>query len=235
MENVIEIMNTKEKLVAKFGYDEMPDSPRNWDNIGTFYTWENRYSSPDGNGYGSMTEFIESIIGENMVEKLKGKNTNITSLFEDICDKFDKKGYILYPVSRYEHGMVRYYIGDSEGWDTGVVGVIFAEKEKIYKEFGVKKISKKIREKVEKVFEDELEIYTNFANGDVYRISVEDFDGKELESSGDIYGDLYLIEEAIKVAQDFMESFMGTEEKDDDFHGWEVYDEDTVEDLREVG
>lgn len=229
MENVIEIMNTKEKLVAKFGYDEIADSPRNWDNIGAFYTWENRYISPDKNEYGSMTEFIESIIGENMVEKLKGKNTNITSLFEDICDKFDKKGYILYPVSRYEHGMVRYYIGDSEGWDTGVVGVIFAEKEKIYKEFGVKKISKKIREKVEKVFEDELKEYTDYANGDVYSITVEDFDGKELESCGGIYADLYSLETAVELVKNFITV------KDEDLDDWEIYDEDIFEDLREVG
>lgn len=227
MENVIEIMNKKEKLVVKFGYEETPESPRYWDNIGTIYTWERSYISPDKSHYSSMEEFIESVLGDNSLERLRDRNTNVVSLFEDISKQFDKKGYILYPVSRYEHGMVKYYMGATEGWDTGTVGVIFAKKEKIYEEFGVKKISKKIRENVEKNFEGELEEYTDYANGDVYTITVEDFNGKELDSCSSIYGDLYSLETALELAQNFVAI------KDEDLGDWELYDEYIVEELNQ--
>lgn len=175
-------MNLKEQLIVRIEYDECMDSPREWDNLGTFYTWCDGYYSPDKNNFSDAIEFLASILGEGVVERVHDKYTNTSDFMEDIQKRMDRAGYVLFPVSKYEHSNVRYFLGCSSGWDSGTVGVIFASKEKIYEEYGVQKLNKEVREKVTKVFEGELEEYTQWGNGWAYGYIVENLVGEELDS-----------------------------------------------------
>jgi hypothetical protein len=59
-------------------------------------------------------------------------------------------------------------------WDSGQVGWIVATPEKIRKEYSVKTISKKTREKVESVLRAEVGTYDDYLTGNVWAFSVED-------------------------------------------------------------
>ena len=118
--------------------------------------------------------WYNSIMGEDAFYKQKEKsqenNRSAVGFAYDLCANLDKKGIYALPILKYEHGLVKYYIGDSvDRWDGGVVGFAWRDKKELCKEYGVKKLSQKLKtETIEKVVESELKAYTNFANGEVY-------------------------------------------------------------------
>ena len=99
-------------------------------------------------------------------------------------------------------------------WDSGQVGFIYVSKEDIRNIYGVKKVTKKIREKVLEALQAEVETYDQYLMGDIYgfkmwkikdsyleymkkeNIDIEDLDinvlqyhGEELNSCWGFYGD----------------------------------------------
>ena len=225
----MKIMNLQKQLIVKIDEDEWFESPREWDNLGTLYTWEGGYFSPDKHNYSDGLEFLGSIIGEELIEKIHDKYNNNSDFFEDISKRLDKLGYILYPVSKYDHSIVRYFLGISSGWDTGTVGVIFAEKKKICNWFNVKKVTQKVREKVAQNFESELELYTDYANGyGMYSVEIEEFSGEQVEICAGYYKpDHETIEQCFNLASELV-SDLG------DLSDWEEYDEDKIDNAFEI-
>ena len=157
--------------------DEFPLNPmEDWDMLMKYYTWENRYipMQKGASEFSSPEAWYDSIMGEDAFYKQKEKsqenNRSAVGFAYDLCANLDKKGIYALPILKYEHGLVKYYIGDSvDRWDGGVVGFAWRDKKELCKEYGVKKLSQKLKtETIEKVVESELKVYTNFANGEVY-------------------------------------------------------------------
>ena len=182
------IMNLQKQLIVTIDEDEWFESPREWENLGTFYTWEGGYCSPDKHNYSDVLEFLGELLGETLVDKIYNQYKDTGSFMDDISKRMDKLGYILYPVSKYDHSNVQYFLGISSGWDTGAIGVIFAEKKKICEWFNTKKVTQKVREKVAQNFYSELDIYTDYANGyGIYSVEIEKFSGDQVEICGGYY------------------------------------------------
>ena len=224
------IMNLKKQLVITVDYNEWFESPRDdGENLGTLYTWEGRHYSPDKHNFSNGLDFLGSIIGEELIEKIHDKYDNNSDFFEDISKRMDKLGYILYPVSKYDHGLVEYSLGISSGWDTGTVGVIFTEKKKICNWFNTKKVTQKVREKVVQNFESEIEIYTDYANGyGMYCVEIEEFSGEQVENCAGYYKpDHETIEQCFNLAYE-LDSDLG------DLSDWELYDEDKIDNAFEI-
>ena len=222
----MKIMNLQKQLVVKIGDDEWFESPREWENLGTLYTWESGYYSPDRHNYSDVLEFLGELLGETLVEKIHNQYTDTNSFMDDISKRMDKLGYILYPVSKYEHSLVQYFLGVSSGWDTGI---IFAEKKKICEWFSTKKVTQKVREKVSKSFESELELYTDYANGyGMYCTEIEKFSGEQVEIVGGYYKPNHdTIEQCFKLASE-LDSDLG------ELSDWELYDEDKIDNAFEI-
>ena len=218
------IMNLQKQLVVTVDYDEWFESPREWENLGTLYTWESGYYSPDRHNYSDVLEFLGELLGETLVEKIHNQYNDTNSFMDDISKRTDKLGYILYPVSKYEHSLVQYFLGVSSGWDTGTVGVIFAEKKKICSWFNVKKVTQKVRQNVIQNFESELEIYTDYANGTgMDYVEIEKFSGEHIEGCSGYYKyDHDTIEQCYKMASQ-LDSDLG------DLSDWEAYDEEKID------
>lgn len=223
------IMNLQKQLVVTVDYDEWFESPREWENLGTLYTWVDIYFSPDKQNFNNGLDFLGSIIGEELIEKIHDKYNNNSDFFNDITKRMDKLGYIMYPVSKYEHSGVQYFLGVSSGWDTGTIGVIFAEKKKICEWFNVKKVTQKVRENVIQNFESELEVYTDYANGEgMIYVEIEDFAGKQIESCGNYYKyDHETIEQCFSLASELVSELGNLSE-------WEVYDEEKINEKFEI-
>ena len=157
--------------------DEWPLNPmEDWDTLMNYYTWENRYVSMQkgANQFSDEEDWYDSVMGEGaylrQAKKSKENNRSVVGFAYDLCANLDKKGIYALPILKYEHSLVRYYIGDSvDRWDGGVVGFAWRDKKELCKEYGVKKLSQKLKAKtIEKVVESELSAYTNFANGEAY-------------------------------------------------------------------
>ena len=157
--------------------DEWPLNPmEDWDILMNYYTWENRYVSMQkgANQFSDEEDWYDSVMGEGaylrQAKKSKENNRSVVGFAYDLCANLDKKGIYALPILKYEHSLVRYYIGDSvDRWDGGVVGFAWRDKKELCKEYGVKKLSQKLKAKtIEKVVESELRAYTNFANGEAY-------------------------------------------------------------------
>jgi len=68
------------------------------------------------------------------------------------------------------------------------IGWIVADKEKIRNEFNVKRISKKLEEKVKEILRNEVKIYNDYLMGNIYCYNVINKDGEIIDNCGGFYG-----------------------------------------------
>ena len=154
--------------------DEDAESPREWSNLGHFYTWSSRYNSPDDNPYERYRDLVEELG------------------YDPVDLRHRHKGVGFY-VEKYEHGDVMFYLNDggalSDAWDSCLIGVIYATREEISKWFGCKYITKKVWEKVVNQFNSELRCYAQWVNGYVNKVTCYDEDDNIVSVIGSVYGD----------------------------------------------
>lgn len=135
--------------VLKVGQDECPLNPReDWDNLGNMICFHRRYCLGD---YELSKEYEP-----NDYYKLK-----------------ERKDVVILPLYLYDHsGITMNTKGFSCRWDSGQVGFIYVTHETIRKEFGVKRVTQELREKVKGYLEGEVEVYDQYITGDVYYFSI---------------------------------------------------------------
>ena len=97
------------------------DSPREWDNLGTFYTWCRDYYSPDRDAP-DFDELVESF----------GFDPDRVTNPQQLANNLNAHGYIALPVSKYEHSGVVYRAGSTDQfydrWDSCYCGIIFVSR-----------------------------------------------------------------------------------------------------------
>ena len=136
-------MNDAVKVVRANGYavvvkyDECPESPREWDNLGKLF--------------------------------LKTRSVYNT----ECTEKEMRKARVRVPVYKYEHsGVILKASTDGNPfscpWDSCLAGYIVAFAEDIRREYGVKRITKQIVDKVVDVLIGEIETYSQYVEGEVY-------------------------------------------------------------------
>jgi len=161
------------KYTIRIEQEDSPESPREWDNLGTMICEHRRYNLGDRK---------EQYEGE-VLEILNGERPDKVAL----------------PIYMYDHGGIALSTGSfSCSFDSGLVGAIFVTKEKIRKEYNVKRITKKVLAKVEDCLRGELEIFSSYINGEVYGFIIED----ENENIVDSCWGFYSTEEALEAAKE---------------------------------
>ena len=146
-------MNTEEKRIGNYLIEIIqendPESPREWDNLGKMICFHGRYDLGDKHDYRS-----NDYSGWNEQRKDIEKK-------ENVC--------VMLPLYLYDHSVITMNTtGFSCRWDSGQVGWIVVSKEQVRKEYGVKRINKKLIEKVTNILENEVKIYDQYLTGDVY-------------------------------------------------------------------
>jgi hypothetical protein len=156
--------------------DDNPESPRQWDNIGTILCFHKRYELGDRHNVTS--------------DMFRGWNEVYTYLEKE------EKAAVILPLYLYDHSGLRIKVGSFRGllpqghveFDSGQVGFIYVSAEKIRSEYNVKYITKKIREKVISCLENEVEVYDNYLSGSVYGYITIDQDGETIDSCFGFFG-----------------------------------------------
>ena len=76
---------------------------------------------------------------------------------------------VILPLYLYDHSGITMSTSPFNcNWDSGQVGWVVVSKENVRKEFGVKRINKKLIEKVTNILEGEIKTYDQYLTGDIY-------------------------------------------------------------------
>lgn len=168
--------------IIRIEHDQDPESPREWDNLGTMTCFHKRYNLGDKHHWKS-----------------------------DMFDDWDavEKGIelagaiIILPLYLMDHSGLTmrvdsstFRMADSHGWDWGQVGFIHITMEKIRAEYGWKRLSKKRRERIATYLSQEVETYSQYLNGEVYGYVIEDEEGNDIDSCWGFFGYDYAVEQA---------------------------------------
>ena len=183
MNEPFEEIKYKNHLI-KLCFDSNPDSPREWDNLGVMLCFHKRYDLGDKTDY---------------------RNDDYNG-WDDVAEalKENEKAKVILPLYLYDHSGLRMKVGSFQGYlsqghaefDSGQVGFIFAREEDIKKEYGVKKITKKLQEKVTKNLEQEVETYDKYLSGQVVGFMTETKEGEDIDSCWGFYDEEQAIIEA---------------------------------------
>jgi len=127
--------------------DEIPDSPRDWDNLGKMICFHNRYDLGDKHDF--TVESIKELVENNHVISLRlylYDHSGIGMSTSNNC----------YPYNC--------------PWDAGQVGFIYVTESDVLSEYGggAKRVSVKLREKILDILQNEVATYNQFLEGDVY-------------------------------------------------------------------
>lgn len=115
-------------------------------------------------------------------------------------EDIDPKDHIYLPVYRYSHGNIALSTTPfSCPWDSGQTGFIWESKKSIREEFGVKRISPRLRKLVQDRLRSEIEVYGQWCNGEVYGFVITNPEGEEIDSCWGFIG-LDWVEEAAREA-----------------------------------
>ena len=183
----IEIQEYKGYIIEVF-HDENPESPRNFDNLGTMVCFHKKYQLGDPHSYSK----------------------------DELLDMVENDDYIAIPLYLYDHGGLTMNTGgfehiDSLRWDWGLVGYILVSKEKVREEFRCKRIGKRIRQRVYKILEAEVEEYDAYLRGEVYGYRIIDSKGNGIDSCWGFYGDKKY---ALEYAQQEIDGILENQEHD---------------------
>ena len=162
----------KENKILKIHSDPFPESPREWDNLGTMVYGHRKYC-----------------LGDKQARNLE-HYTDWDNWFEG---EIGSKNAIALPLYLYDHsGLVINTTPFSCPWDSGQVGWIYAKKENIRKEYNKKRVSKKMAEKVKEVLRGEVEVFNDYIRGNIYGYTLNDISGKEIDSCWGFYGNDFI-------------------------------------------
>lgn len=150
--------------------DESPESPRDWDNLGTMVCWHRRYALGDRHDFCDPQAFAASVPLRSAI---------ILPLY-----LMDHSGLTL------RTGSADFRACDPAGWDWGQVGYIYATHDSVRREFGVRRLTRAVRARAEDVLAAEVIVYDQYLRGEVYGYTLTDhISGEMIDSCWGFYGD----------------------------------------------
>ena len=171
------IMANKLKIIQ----DSHPESPREWDNLGTM-AYKHRNYSLGEEEIDDPIEWLEEKL--NLQPKHKYTNERLEELEELFFSE-----YIALPLYLYDHsGITMATTPFSCRWDSGKVGYIYVSKAKVREEYNWKVITAKRRETIERYLLGEVETFDQYIRGDIYGFEVVDENGEHVDSCWGFYG-----------------------------------------------
>lgn len=154
-------------LTLKVGIDDDPLNPRkDYEHLGQLLCWHRRYCLGDDNPYEYPQKFIED-----------------KELQAQIAVKID--------VYLMDHGNLylahhNFLHVDPQCFDSGKVGIIYATKSVVEKEYG--NLSDEALQKTRECLIQEIKEYDNYLNGSYYYFTIEGLEGECLDSCGSFSG-----------------------------------------------
>jgi hypothetical protein len=121
---------------------------------------------------------------------------------DEIARKVRDNEYIGMPVFAYVHGSVAIEAAYTNpfycDWDSGRSGWAYMTKAEVRSYFGVRRITKAVKEKALKSIRSSVEVYSAYLNGEVYGFIIRDTNtGESIDSCWGYYGMDFVKSEAM--------------------------------------
>lgn len=193
------------KYLIEVEQDNDPQDPRGDDNLGTMVCFHRNYNLGDKHDYDKSTFDNWKEIEEHLTKE------------HDVC--------VILPLYLYDHsGITMNTTGFNYQWDSMKVGFIYISKEKVRKEYNVKRINKKLKERITDYLIGEVSTYDQFLTGDVYGYSIYEIKVCELghehkidkDSCWGFYGEDECMKEAKSIVKYYLESDNKIEVKEEE-------------------
>jgi len=137
-----------EKHVLEIAVDECPESPRDWDNLGTMACTHRRYSLGDeqiDDRYDWLAGVLTDLYGaddKEAMQVMEELEEGLEEAEEKAWELFHEKAVVL-PLYLYDHSGItisttsgQFRMQDSAAWDWGQIGWIYVSHEKIFENTG---------------------------------------------------------------------------------------------------
>jgi len=165
MAEAVETVEYKKHKIEVFPDEHCGNPIQNWDMLGEYLCWHRRYNL--GNS-GRFTTPDEVVAYARQTQSL------------------------LFPLFMYDHSGIVLSLSNShypftDQWDAGQLGFILVDREKALKEFGKKRLTKQLKQRIGQIIEAEVETYNQYLAGDVYGYVVSR-DGEHIDSCWGYYG-----------------------------------------------
>jgi hypothetical protein len=161
--------------------DDYAPDPRGDGCVDRMLCWHRRYSLGDKNPYKTSRDFWDDMELQDGIFALR-------------------KVYML------DHSGLRFshepFACDPQGWDSGVIGVIFITKDDARKVYG--DLSDEAKRQADQGLIDEIKEYDRYHNTEYYGYYIEGGEGETLDASGGYYGDS--LTEILEVMRDNAET-----------------------------
>jgi hypothetical protein len=206
----------------KIEQDELDESPREWEPLGTMVCWHKNYELGDKHSYtrplGEIGEGFYAELAYELDAELEGKVRRVMDRMNTIDHRWSETkaridrmlweviylNVVMLPLYTYEHGGITMNTTSfADPHDTSMVGFIFMKREEILEEYGWKHLTKIRREEIKERLKGEVATYDQYLTGDVWRYEISpDPDQEpeageiEMDSCGGFYGHEYCLEAA---------------------------------------
>jgi hypothetical protein len=157
--------------------DEFPPNPREWDNLGRMLCAHRRYD------LGDYLEIAAPGWSKGWDTWFQGWG----EIEDAIWKEFDAAAVL--PLYMYDHSgiTIRTYPFSCR-WDSGQIGFVYATRKDVMREFSRKRMSRKLRKKVEGILQAEVKTYDSYVRGDVYGYVIKDPREDNVDSCWGFYG-----------------------------------------------
>lgn len=154
MTDYIELKKLNNNRILATKHAQFVEDPRCWDNFGTMLCFKHR-NYTFGDKQTSDVEDVESIINSKKHISLRLR-------------VYDHSGVSMSTSNAYPY---------NDYWDSAFAGIIYASLDDIRKEFSIKRVTKKYRDKAIEILEAEVKLYSLYMEGSVYDYDVYTYIG----------------------------------------------------------
>lgn len=139
-------------IMVEIHHDDEPESPRDWENLGTMVCYHDRYRLGDkDNGFADVNDRLNYV------------DVNVVWRY------MRRYAAVVLPLGLYDHSRISMYVssgGHPCPWDSGDVGFIYVTRERVIKEWG--DLSPESIDKAGRALRAEVETYDQYLTGNVW-------------------------------------------------------------------
>ncbi len=165
MAEVIKTVQYKKHTIEIFPDDHCENPIQNWDVLGEYLCWHRRYNLGNSDRFTTPDE---------VVAYARQTRSMLFNLY-----MYDHSGIVL--------SLSNSHYPFNDRWDAGQLGFILVDREKALKEFGKKRLTKQLKQKIRQIIEGEVKTYNQYLAGDVYGYVVSR-DNEQIDSCWGYYG-----------------------------------------------
>ena len=179
---------------ATFAYDEYPEDPREYGNLGILFAYHSRYTLEGEHDRENHFQLNQALEESRLVSRKEYVPEAERSVYEDYephelyalaCKATDTIAAVL-PVYMYDHGGITINnTGFLRAWDSGQIGFIIATRRDVLSWFGKKLLTRQLRERTRERLKLETDILSKYASGSLLLCTIESPD-EEITAYGGI-------------------------------------------------